>query len=418
MPEKYGVYAQLVESIASTPVSTSTNIVFIGAAPIQKVTGYASKDLINRPIYISSMSDYAAKLGGDPSDADWGDYNLNQAAEACFSVVGISGAYFVNVHDPDNGSEDLTTDTVYIGSAASKTGIYAIQKLFPYYGVVCNLACCPGRTSGDIVSALKTNITKANGHWDGMAVFDVVQAANQAVNGIVDVSKVTNAYKNENTIAVWPFVKTQAGNVISGAAVVCALYARNDGLRNDIPVRSIGNTQVGILGACLNASLDANKTVLYMEESDATSIQENGIITFLNTGGGVYVTWGDHTSLVTGGTVTDERARFDSNMRVLYMLTNRFQQKYKFTIDSPMTLTLRNDIIQEENDYLAYLQSVGAIIGEAKCEFKPSDNPIDNIAQGQFIWSIEATVTPPLKYAQLNVAYSQAGFSVYYQAAA
>ena len=49
MPEKYGVYAQLVPSVASTPVDTSTNIVFIGAAQIENVEGWANMDLINRP---------------------------------------------------------------------------------------------------------------------------------------------------------------------------------------------------------------------------------------------------------------------------------------------------------------------------------------------------------------------------------
>ncbi len=409
MTEKYGVQARLVESLASTPVDTSTNIVFIGAAPIENVDGYATRDLVHRPIHITSMSDYAKKLGGAVGDG----YSLSEAAEACFAVVGISGAYFINVHNPDDSEEDLTTDDVYIGSASEKTGIYAIQKLHPLYGVVCNLACCPGRTSGDIVSALKTNVTKTNGHWDGMAVFDVIQTDEQAPNSIVDVSKVVNDNKFENGIAVWPSVKTMAGNTISGAAVVCALYARNDGLRNDIPVRSIGNTNVSIVGACLRS--DTTQTPILMEEAEATEIQQNGIITFLNVGGGTYQTWGDHTSLVTNGTVADERARFDSTIRVLYMLMNRFQQKYGFTIDSPMTLTMRNDVIQEENDYLAYLQSVGAIIGDATCVFKRDDNTPDGIAQGQFVWSIEATITPPLKYAQLNVAYSQAGLSVYYE---
>lgn len=49
MPEKYGVYAQLVPSVASTPVDASTNIVFIGAAQIENVEGWANMDLINRP---------------------------------------------------------------------------------------------------------------------------------------------------------------------------------------------------------------------------------------------------------------------------------------------------------------------------------------------------------------------------------
>ena len=129
------------------------------------------------------------------------------------------------------------------------------------------------------------------------------------------------------------------------------------------------------------------------------------------------MTGGDHTSAMANGSVTDERARYDSNIRVLQMLTNRFQQKYRFDVDEPMTLAMRNDIIHEENDYLAYLKSVGAIIGNAECRFLPEDNPADNVALGQFVWSIEATVTPPMKYAQLNVGFTSAGYSVYYEAA-
>lgn len=410
MPEKYGVYAQLVPSLANTPVDTSTNIVFIGAAEIENVDGWEDMDLINRPIYISSLSDFEKKLGGgSPSEG----FNLSEAAEAAFSVVGISGAYFINVHDPDDDDEDLSADAAFLGSAATQTGIYAVQKLWPLYGAVPNLICCPGKTSGDIVTALKTVATKCNGHWDGMAVFDVVQASNQVVSGIVQPAQVTNSNKFENCIAVWPSVKSTSGNVISGAAVVCALYAANDAARNGIPVRSIGNTNVSILGACLRS----DGVVVSMEESDATEIQQNGIVTFLNVGGGAYVTWGDHTSAMANGSVTDERARYDSNIRVLQTITNRFQQKYRFSVDEPMTLTMRNDIIHEENDYLAYLKSIGAIIGDASCQFIADDNPADNVALGQFVWSIAATVTPPMKYAQLNVGFTSAGYSVYYEAA-
>lgn len=410
MPEKYGVYAQLVPSVASTPVDTSTNIVFIGAAQIENVEDWAQKDLLNRPIFISSYADYEKKLGGGLSSSG---FNLTEAAEAAFQVVGISGAYFINVHDPANESEDLTTDSVYIGSAGTKTGIYAVLKLWPNYGAVPNLICCPGRTSGAIVTALKTVATKCNGHWDGMAVFDVEQAAAQVVSGVVQPAQVTNSNKFENGIAVWPSVKSTSGNIISGAAVVCALYAANDAARNNIPVRSIGNTNASILGACLRS----DGVIVSMEEADATEIQQNGIVTFLNVGGGTYVTWGDHTAAMANGSVTDERARYDSNIRVLQLITNRFQQKYRFDVDDPMTLTMRNSVIQEENDYLAYLKSVGAIIGEASCQFLPDDNPADNIALGQFVWSIAATVTPPMKYAQLNVGFTSAGYSVYYEAA-
>lgn len=488
--EKYGVYAQLVKSIASTPVSTTTNVIFIGAAP-----GGA----LNEPVIVTSLGDYEDKLGGAPGDG----YNLTEAAIAAFSVAGISQVYMIPVsHSTSFNAAD------YTGSAPLCTGVYAIEGLLRENPTTVNLLCAPSITDSSVISALDTIAKKADGHWVSFMIYDlpIDDDHTNARNIIQPANIISDKQLNDELAdAVWGLVRTSGGYDISGAAVRACLMARSDA-GYGVPARCGGNLPVsgiqGIIGvpavegqtgtysahkatiaigdtsvtdtytlssldweerltyttnkrslsgtgwtasitvvdssdhptisilvsrtdpASTSSAIEADIPDIIMSgvqvsrfasipESSGTQLSADGICSWINYGGGTWHTWGDHTSAFSAGSVSDERARYDSNMRMLIMLTNRFQLKYRFTIDDPMTLTMRNDIIQEENDHLAYLQSIGAIIGDAECTFKQTDNPKDNIALGQFVWSIEATITPPLKYAQLNVAYSQAGLDVY-----
>lgn len=490
--EKYGVYAQLVKSLANTPVPTDTNVIFIGASP--------SGDL-NRAYLITSLGDYAEKLGGAPGDG----YNLTEAAIAAFSVAGIDKVYMIPVsNDPGFSAAD------YLGDATLYTGVYAIENLLRETPTVVNILCAPSVTDASVIAALNTIAKKADGHWVSFMVYDlpVRDSHTNARNVIQPEAIVADKQLNDELAdAVWGIVKTAGGYEISGAAVRACLMAVSDA-DYGVPARCGGNLAIsgiqGIIGfddveeqeaeyaahtvevgadassaedlhvfsdldyspklkysvepasangndwtaaievlesdghpavkvtvsrnegaegaieaaiPALSLSGERNYSSLFavIPESAGTQLSADGICSWINYGGGNWHTWGDHTSAFSAGSVSDERARFDSNIRVLIMLTNRFQLKYRFSIDDPMTLTMRNDVIQEENDHLAYLKSIGALIGDASCSFKTADNPVDNIALGQFVWSIEATVTPPLKYAKLNVAYSQAGLSVYYQ---
>lgn len=484
--EKYGVYAQLVKSIASTPVSTDTNVIFIGASPSGE---------LHKPQLITSMSEYQTKLGGAPGDG----YNLSEAAVAAFSVAGINQVYMI----PVSNSTEFDADD-YIGDAELFTGVYAIENLLRENPTTVNILCAPSVTDSSVLAALNTIAKKADGHWVSFMVYDVLEYPEQlneanAVN--VDAVVKDKQLNDELADAVWGHVKTSGGYFVSGAAVRACLMAKSDA-NYGVPARCGGNLAIpGIQGVCAKVSdelygdiptiptssgtgtyaiinqydggdepfeydddadyvlistsleiendmslvkgtgtgADAGKLCLRIEgahqsaqkvvvqfqkithksvnltESAATQLSADGICSYINYGGGNWHTWGDHTSAFTAGSVSDERARYDSNIRMLIMITNRFQLKYRFSVDDPMTLTMRNDVIQEENDYLAYIKSIGAIIGDATCSFKADDNPVDKIALGQFVWSIESTITPPLKYAQLNVAYSSAGLSVYYE---
>lgn len=80
-----------------------------------------------------------------------------------------------------------------------------------------------------------------------------------------------------------------------------------------------------------------------------------------------------------------------------------------------MTLQMRNDVITEEQNFMNGLVAIGALIGQPRVEFVQTDNPIDNVAQGYFTWSIATTEAPPLKYMLAKVAYTQAGLEVFTQ---
>lgn len=107
-----------------------------------------------------------------------------------------------------------------------------------------NVVCCPGRTDATIVAAIKAVVEKCNGHWDGIGVYDVTQAANQVdSNGIAVISNITKQASAENLIAVWPSVKGIDGAEVAGSTVVAALYGRNDAVQvGNVPVRTIGTS--------------------------------------------------------------------------------------------------------------------------------------------------------------------------------
>ena len=107
---------------------------------------------------------------------------------------------------------------------------------------------------------------------------------------------------------------------------------------------------------------------------------------------GEWVLWGDHTAAYTYGAEVDPRAIFDVSMRMLMHITNSFQREWSPKIDEPMTRALKDQIVNREQE-----------------------NSTTDIMNGDFRWDINVTPTPPPKSASVYVAYTDAGFSVYYE---
>ena len=501
--ENYGSYAELGPSIAQTPVSTDTFIYFIGTC--------ADGELYKAHL-ITSMSDYAQKLGGAIGDG----HNLTEAAIAAFNVAGLNRVYMIPVsHDPYPDDEE------YMGEPELFTGIYALEAQLRDNPTVVNLVCAPSVTSETILSAILGLCKKADGHWDSFMVYDMPFDYETQINarGYAKPAAIVADKKiaDEQARAVWgrPVV---GGMDISGAAVQACLMAKSDagygcparcggnleapsvqrifgynavedaqfiaiarevsfnkpGSGEDpittkvlgaaqvsatdpsVPLRKAGASYVwqfptiapvtGLtvsfeavespVGGPLNYNVVITCTDEYVgtdsietpqfnvfqigceqvnvqiPQASGNELSADGVCSWINYSGQI-CTWGDHTSAFSGGTVADERARFDNSIRMLQMIINRFQLKYRFSIDDPMTLSMRNDVIDEQTTYMYKLVGVGGLIGDPICEFRAEDNSVDQVAQGYFTWKIAATPTIPAKYMKAIVSYSQAGLSVY-----
>jgi len=57
---------------------------------------------------------------------------------------------------------------------------------------------------------------------------------------------------------------------------------------------------------------------------------------------------------------------------------------------------------------------MGALLGSPRVLFLETANPKTDLMNGDFRWDIPVTPTPPLKSASVYVAYTDTGFSAYY----
>ena len=131
VPEKYGSYATLVDSIGIRGVSTDTKLIFIGNSP----TGE-----LNVPVTITTLSEASTKLG-ITSTTNPTEYNLASAVFAAFNVAGLAEITCITVSNKKIGENGIDTD--YLGNEAEGTGIYALEAMLRDNPTTTNLVCIP-----------------------------------------------------------------------------------------------------------------------------------------------------------------------------------------------------------------------------------------------------------------------------------
>lgn len=144
-------------------------------------------------------------------------------------------------------------------------------------------------------------------------------------------------------------------------------------------------------------------TLTFKKGTTKTKLDETKLVPWLKANGYTY------------GADVDPRAIFDVSMRMLMHITNDFQREWSPEIDEPMTRALKDRIINREQEKLDGYVSMGALLGSPVILFLESENSTTDVMNGDFRWDIAVTPTPPLKSASVYVAYTDAGFSVYYE---
>lgn len=245
-----------------------------------------------------------------------------------------------------------------------------------------------------------------------LADLPLVDSTAQAVDTITKAIawKKANAFTGERSKVYWPQAVDNLGNVFHLSTLAVVELMRADFSHNSVPMETCGNKAIPVI----KQYFGANAKNRGFDQQSGKELTQNGISTAV-AWGGEWVLWGDHTAAYTYGADVDPRAIFDVSMRMLMHITNDFQREWSPEIDEPMTRALKDRIINREQEKLDGYVSMGALLGSPVILFLESENSTTDVMNGDFRWDIAVTPTPPLKSASVYVAYTDAGFSVYYE---
>lgn len=362
----------------------------------------------------------AKAAGGDYTEGtDYAvDYNYTKGSVIITSLKDnepLTGSLNVSFYEVDDTKVEDDDIIGGVTSSGEYSGLSSIALLYPEQFAVCNLIAAPGWShSPAVYNAMLTASQKINGHWDAFVVADLplVDGSSQAVDTITKAVawKKNNAFTGERSKVYWPQAVDNLGNIYHLSTLAVVELMRADFSHNSVPMETCGNKAIPVI----KQYFGANATNRGFSQQEGKELTQNGISTAV-AWGGEWVLWGDHTAAYTYGAEVDPRAIFDVSMRMLMHITNDFQREWSPKIDEPMTRALKDQIINREQEKLDGYVSMGALLGEPKIVFLESENSTTDIMNGDFRWDIAVTPTPPLKSASVYVAYTDAGFSVYYE---
>lgn len=306
----------------------------------------------------------------------------------------------------------VTADDV-VGSVTTDGELYGldcIRLVYTELELIPNVLAAPGYSHYKAVYDKMVKVAKKiNGHWDCFVVADIpiegVGTKEKAIEW-----KEQNGYAAETSKVCWPKWKTGDGTVyhLSTLAVWAMLYT--DALNDDVPKESPSNKPI-ISGKQYFGEDSKNRGY---DQQQANGLNKKGITTAVYWGG-YTVLWGPHTAAYEFGNVKDKRVIFDNSIRMMMHISNSFQEDHAMEIDGPMTKAMADTIKAKEQEKADALASMGALIGEPVVEFEEEDNGLEDLVEGNFTWRNESTPTPPFKSGNLKVAYTDEGFSSYYE---
>jgi phage tail sheath protein FI len=345
------------------------------------------------------------------------DYNYTKNSVVISSIdadAPLSGSITVTYFEVDLSK--ITSADIIGGVTAGGeySGLGALRLLYQEQNQVCNLLAAPGWSHEPAVyNALISAAQKINGHWDAFVCADIPLVAedDEAVDTITKAVawKKENGYTNERSKVCWPQTMDNAGQIFHLSTLAMVELMRADFAHASVPMETCGNKEI----QGIKQYFGPDSKNRGFDQQDANDLTSNGIMTLI-AWGGRWVLWGDHTAAYSYGADVDPRAIFDVSIRMLFHITNSFQREWSPKIDKPMTLQLKDRILNREQEKLDALVARGALIGDPKVLFLESENSTTDLMNGDFRWDIAATPTPPLKSATVYVAYTDAGFSAYF----
>ena len=346
------------------------------------------------------------------------DYNANSGAVVLTSLDGRIADGQAAVTYVEMDPDAVTADDVVgmVTGDGRYSGIEALALLYQEQYAVPNLIAAPGWSHvKKVYDALVSHSTSINGHWDAFVAADLplVDEGAEMVDTIAKAVewKADHGYTSERSVVCWPMATDADGRRFHVSTLWCVESLRVDQSHRGVPFEVPSNkaTQVA------RQFFGDNAWNRGFDQQTANQLNEAGVVTVI-AWAGEWVLWGPHTAAYEfENPSVDARSYFSNNMRMLFHITNSFQEEWSPLIDAPMTRQLRDRILNREQEKLDALVTQGALIGAPRVQFIEVENPVTSLMEGDFRWDAEATPTPPMKSATIYVRYTDAGFDTYFK---
>lgn len=315
------------------------------------------------------------------------------------------------------GSPTLAVDV--IGTSDTDTGTYTglgcVSQIYPKFGLIPNIIVCPKfGIDANVYKAMIKAATKINGHWDAMVYADlpVFDEDGVEVNGTIAEAiayKAEYGYIDERSKVFWPYATTTDGHLMSLSVLAAWATVATDAANDGVPMESPSNKALPIVAHQFALQSKNNG----FDVQGANKLNAAGITTCVFWGGR-WVLWGPHTAAYKHGADNDGRVIFDNSMRMMFHVSNSFQNDWAVSIDKPMTRALADTIKAREQEKMDAWARMGAFIGEPVVEFRETANSSGDILEGNFTWHTKGTTTPPFKSGTLKIAHTTEGYESFF----
>lgn len=374
----------------------------------------SSQDFTGGPVKISNGHEViidSVGVTGKVRDTNFSvKYDAEEDVVVITPITALTASETVTYY-PIDASGITASDIIgSVNADGSSTGLAAIKQLYTKYNAVTNLIAAPGWSEDpEVYTAMVAASQKINGHWEAFVIADIPTSSTVDTIAKAKAWQTTNGYTSERSKVCWPQKIDGSGKVYHLSTTCAATMLRVDLSHESVPMESPSNKEIMATGQYFGAGSDNTG----YDQNEVNDLNEIGI-TSLCFWDGRWVLWGPHTAAYKYGTTMDPRAIFDVNFRMLEFITNGFQRRHGTEIDSPMTLGMKDSIINTENEELDRLVGLGAIIGDPSVEFLENANSTSDLMQGDFVFDIQFTNTPPFKSGTARVCYTDDGFAAYF----
>lgn len=341
------------------------------------------------------------------------DYEVSYSFATGKAVITSIGEYITGVVTATYKEVVKVSKEDVIGNKTDTgiyTGISVIERLYPMYGVVPTLVGAPGWSEEpEVYKALVEAVKKLNGHWYGYVVADIPIKDTDTISKAIQ-WKAANGYESMFSKVCWPMVE-YAGNKYHLSTLAIVEFMRNDAENDGVPMGTCSNKTI----SC-SAQYFGESTNQGFDIEMANTLNAKGITT-VAAWNGTYQIWGPHTAAFEAGedgkakAGVDILAIFDSNIRTQEYILNSFQSEWGIEVDEPMTIGLRDTILEREQEKLDGLVAQGALIGNPTIEFLETENSDEDLLNGDFMWHYNTTPTPLGKSFTAKVVCTNEGYN-------